>query len=145
VTGRDDPLGKRALFSPAPLSPAPSSPAPSSPAQWRGASPSDADAGDASLAGSGRRAMFSGPGSASALGSASAPGPSAAQSGLFRLECRSCGAITMLGVTSLVRALVPSVWVPLLPWSRVLRCPACGRWTRARLSWSPRPAATPGP
>jgi hypothetical protein len=139
VTRGDDPLGKRALFSPAPAGPA----APATPG---------------SSSGPGRRAMFSaptpidtdplaGPVTAGPVTAGPVAAREAAQAapGRFQLECRSCGVVTPLGVTSLVRTLVPSVWVPLLPWSRVLRCPACARWTRARLSWWPRPAATPGP
>jgi hypothetical protein len=110
VTGRDDPMGKRALFSAgdaeAPRRSDPFAPPPPE----------------------GRRALFS---------DEPEPGtnPSAATGAIAAVTCRRCGVSTPLGPLGLARALVPSVWVPGRTWSRYLRCPACGRLGWCRLNF----------
>ena len=41
-----------------------------------------------------------------------------------------------MGLTALAVQLVPSVWVPLRRWSRLMRCPSCRHltWCRLRLA-----------
>ena len=122
MTGRDDPLGRRALF---------------------GAPPpgTEMTAGDAPAAG--RRALFSAAPagfSAAPAGFSAAPAPSAQEEPENRgrrvaVECGSCRARTPLGLLSAVGHLIPSVWVPTRRLSRLMRCPSCGRLTWCRVDW----------
>ena len=50
--------------------------------------------------------------------------------------CRTCLARTPMSMVDLGRALVPSLWLPTRPWSRLMRCPACHRVSWCRLEWS---------
>lgn len=71
----------------------------------------------------GKRALFS---------SEPAPAPSLVS---LAVECGSCGATSVLTPSQAVRALLPSLHLPLLRRNRsYLRCPACHRWAWCRLS-----------
>jgi hypothetical protein len=113
---RADPLGKRALFSDPEAGPQP------------GPGPGPAPDGSGSGSGlgtvpsrPGRRDLFSGPG----LGARSVV-----------VECQRCRARTPIGVTGLIRRLIPSLWFPPTRFSRYLRCPACNRFGWCRVDWS---------
>ena len=108
----------------------------------------------------GRRALFSDPTEAPLT----APGPAAADRGAERagrraffsdpvvtdepaagdphsgrgpvVVCRTCLARTPVSLISLGLALVPSLWLPTRPWSRLMRCPACHRVSWCRLEWT---------
>ena len=108
MTGRDDPLGRRALFSRAP--------------------PGGADEA-APGAEPGRRAWFSSP-----AGRQSAPGGVAVDRHVG-VECGACGVRTRLGFLNLTRHLIPSLWIPTRRFSRLMRCPNCRRLAWCRLDW----------
>jgi len=69
-----------------------------------------------------------------ALFSTAPPIPAA---GSITVECSGCGATSVLSARQAIRALVPSVHLPLLRgrYSSWLRCPACTRrrWVRLRV------------
>lgn len=115
--------GRRALFS--------------DPVVDRGPAPTAVPPDPAPLRG--RRALFS------ATEPPSAP-PSARSDGRRRprlaavVHCRTCLAATPLSLPALGLALVPSLWIPGRPWSRLMRCPACHRVSWCRVD---RPRFTP--
>ncbi|MDQ6837917.1 MAG: hypothetical protein M3137_06165 [Actinomycetota bacterium] len=115
MSRHDDPLGRRSLFS-----------APYEREADRDLPPAGADmgaGGGSAGAGSsgGRRAMFSAP---------QVSGRSVV------VTCRNCRARTPLSLSDVIRRLLPSVWWPLRPWSRWMRCPSCCRFSWCRVEWS---------
>jgi hypothetical protein len=75
-------------------------------------------------AGGGRRALFSPP----AEGQAPVAGRAV-------VECRTCLARSTVPLAALAFRLVPSLWVPARYWSRLMRCPSCGRVSWCHLDW----------
>lgn len=77
----------------------------------------------------GRRALFS------------PARPAPPQRGQFIVECRTCLARTPVPLVSLPAQLIPSLWLPMRPWPRLMRCPACKRmsWCRLRFPGRARP------
>ena len=51
------------------------------------------------------------------------------------VQCRTCRASTPMSWPAVARALIPSVWVPMRPWPRLMRCPACHRVAWCRIDW----------
>lgn len=77
----------------------------------------------------GKRSLFGAP-------PAQPPEP-ASHDGPVRIDCARCGVSTRVGVTDVLRRLLPViVWIPGRTYSRRMRCPACDRrsWVRLRLS-----------
>ncbi len=68
----------------------------------------------------GRRALFSAP---------------RRTKGTVVVECSRCQARTPLPLARLVGRLVPSLWWPGRPYSRLLRCPGCGSIAWCRVHW----------
>ncbi|HLZ38524.1 MAG TPA: hypothetical protein VKP64_12385 [Mycobacteriales bacterium] len=73
--------------------------------------------------GEGRRALFTAGESVPALGAIS-------------IECSSCRRLTVVGLSAAVRAMLPSLYLPVLRrrYDWWLRCPACRRRTWADVS-----------
>lgn len=117
MSGPDDPLGRRALFS------LPDEGAAAATAADRGIRPVRPAAGKSAGKGesSGRRALFSTP---------QVSGRSVI------VTCRTCRGRTPMSFSDVIRRLVPSVWLPLSPWSRWMRCPSCDTFSWSRIEWS---------
>lgn len=117
----DDPLGRLSLFS------APDEDASATKAAAdkgvRAVRPVRRGGGESAEGGesSGRRALFSTP---------QVSGRSVV------VTCRTCRARTPLSFSDVIRRLVPSVWLPFSPWSRLMRCPSCGTFSWCRVEWS---------
>ena len=84
----------------------------------------------------GRRARFAKPDEAPAPVAA---GP--ASGAAATVECRTCLARTPMPIGAAVMQLVPSLWLPGRPWSRLMRCPNCRKVSWCRVRW--REAAKP--
>jgi hypothetical protein len=71
---------------------------------------------------SGRRAVFSAP---------------PRRRGSVVVECQTCEARTPVPLVRLPQGLIPSLWLPLpgRAYSRLMRCPACGRPAWCRIHW----------
>jgi hypothetical protein len=80
---------------------------------------------------SGRRALFS----STEPGPATGRAASAAGRGTAVVHCRTCLAATPVSLATLGRALIPSLWWPMRPWPRLMRCPACHRTSWCRIDW----------
>jgi hypothetical protein len=52
------------------------------------------------------------------------------------VECSRCQARTPVPLVELGPRLLPSVWLPGRPFSRLLRCPAGGHLSWCRIHWS---------
>ncbi|MGI8753375.1 MAG: hypothetical protein ACR2MN_13865 [Acidimicrobiales bacterium] len=121
MSGPDDPLGRRSLFSRSSEAPAVTDGAASA---HDGARPVEGATGESARLGEGggRGALFSTP---------QVSGRSVV------VTCRTCRARTPLSFPDVVRRLLPSMWVPILsPWSRWMRCPSCGAFSWCRVDWS---------
>jgi hypothetical protein len=57
------------------------------------------------------------------------------QKGTVVIECSRCEARSPVPVLELGPRLVPSVWIPGRSFSRLLRCPACGRFAWCKVHW----------
>lgn len=115
MSGPDDPLGKRSLFSaPEDKSAADRASRPRPEGRATGETAQRGEVG-------GRRALFSTP---------MVSGRSVI------VTCRTCRARTPLSLSGVVRRLLPSLWLPLSPWSRWMRCPSCGAFSWCRVEWS---------
>ena len=68
----------------------------------------------------GRRALFSAP---------------PRRKGTVVVECGRCQARSPIPFPELGVKLLPSVWVPGRAFSRLMRCPACGRPSWCRVHW----------
>jgi hypothetical protein len=100
----------------------------------------------------GRRALFSAPGEHASETTAPHPSGGAAQTpdepaatttvsdagrgrGDVVVVCRTCLARSPVPLVSLAALLIPSVWLPTRQWSRLMRCPSCGRLSWCRVEW----------
>ena len=70
--------------------------------------------------GEGRQALFSAP---------------PRRRGSVVVECSGCDARTPLPLVEMGKRLLPSLWIPGKSFSRLLRCPSCGRTTWCRVHW----------
>jgi hypothetical protein len=121
LTRPDDPLGRRSLFS-VPDEAATASGAPPDEGGARHRPPRrPAGEGGPVDESAGRRALFSTP---------QVSGRSVI------VTCRTCRARTPLSLPDAIRRLLPSVWLPLSPWSRWMRCPSCDTFSWCRVEWS---------
>lgn len=116
-----DPFGRRAFFTQPPVN------------GLQESGPPLVDSAD-----EGRRALFSNPEGAHPSAPA-APRPLGGAVAV--VECRTCLARTPMSVGSAVVRLLPSLWLPGRPWSRLMRCPNCAKVSWCRIRW--REPATP--
>jgi hypothetical protein len=68
----------------------------------------------------GRRAVFSAP---------------PRQRGSVIIECEACEACTPVPFVEVPLMLVPSLWIPMRKYSRLMRCPACHEASWCRIHW----------
>ncbi len=138
MSGPDDPLGRRSLFS-----------APDEHASASSAAPDDGAPGPRPVRRPTRedirpvsRATAEGAGTREGAGAGQVSGHRALFSAprvsgrSVVVTCRTCRARTPLSFADAIRRLVPSVWLPLRPWSRWMRCPSCGTFSWCRVQWS---------
>lgn len=55
--------------------------------------------------------------------------------GTVVVECSECDARTPMPLAALGIQLVPSIWMPWRPFSRLMRCPACSQLTYCKVHW----------
>jgi len=55
--------------------------------------------------------------------------------GTVLVECSQCDARTPMPLAALGVQMVPSLWMPWRPFSRLMRCPACNQPTWCKIHW----------
>jgi len=55
--------------------------------------------------------------------------------GTVLVECSQCDARTPMPLASLGMQMLPSLWIPGRPFSRLMRCPACNQPTWCKVHW----------